>query len=96
MHTIDEIATDNSEYGYRYIHQQLLEYGFNIGKDRALKYMQLMGIQALYPNKKRLTSIKNSEHTIFPYLLKEYRSRTGKTKQIYVPTPNEVWSGDIT
>lgn len=96
MNTIDEIATDNSEYGYRYIHQQLLEYGYNIGKDRVLKYMQLMGIQALYPTKKRLTSIKNPEHTIFPYLLKEYWSRTGKTKQIYVPTPNEVWSGDIT
>ena len=96
MHTIDEIATDNSEYGYRYIHQQLLEDGYNIGKDRVLKYMQLMGIQALYPTKKRLTSIKNPEHTIFPYLLKEYWSRTGKTKQIYVPTPNEVWSGDIT
>ena len=96
MHTIDEIATDNSEYGYRYIHQQLLEYGYNIGKDRVLKYMQLMGIQALYPTKKRLSSIKNPEHTIFPYLLKEYWSRTGKTKQIYVPAPNEVWSGDIT
>ena len=96
MNTIDEIATDNSEYGYRYIHQQLLEYGYNIGKDRVLKYMQLMGIQALYPTKKRLSSIKNPEHTIFPYLLKEYWSRTGKTKQIYVPTPNKVWSGDIT
>ena len=69
MHTIDEIATDNSEYGYRYIHQQLREDGYNIGKDRVLKYMQLMGIQALYPTKKRLTSIKNPEHTIFPYLL---------------------------
>ena len=96
MHTIDEIATDNSEYGYRYIHQQLREDGYSIGKDRVLKYMQFMGIQALYPTKKRLTSIKNPEHTIFPYLLKEYWSRTGKTKQIYVSTPNEVWSGDIT
>lgn len=96
MHTIDEIATDNSEYGYRYIHQQLLEDGYNIGKDRVLKYMQFMGIQAIYPTKKRLTSIGNPEHKIYEYLLKEYWTKTGRTKQIYVPTPNEVWSGDIT
>ena len=96
MHTIDEIATDNSEYGYRFIHQQLLEDGYNIGKDRVLKYMQFMGIQAIYPTKKKLTSIKNQEHKIYEYLLKEYWTRTGRTKQIYVPTPNEVWSGDIT
>lgn len=96
MHTIDEIATDNSEYGYRYIHRQLIEDGYIIGKDRVLKYMQSMGIQAIYPTKKRLTSIKNPEHKIYEYLLKPYWTRTGRTKQVYVPTPNEVWSGDIT
>lgn len=96
MHTIDEIAIDNSEYGYRLIHRQLLENGYAIGKDRVLKYMQFMGIQAIYPTKKRLTSIKNPEHQIYEYLLKPYWTRTGRTKQVYVPTPNEVWSGDIT
>jgi putative transposase len=96
MHVIDEIATDNSEYGYRLIHQQLLEDGYSIGKDRVLKYMQIMGIQAIYPTTERLTSIKNPEHIIYPYLLKEYWTQTGRTKQVYVPTPNEVWSGDIT
>lgn len=96
MHTIDEVATENSEYGYRFIHQQLLEDGYSIGKDRVLKYMQFMGIQAIYPTKKRLTSIKNQEHKVYEYLLKEYWTKTGKTKQIYVPSPNEVWSGDIT
>ena len=96
MHVIDEIATDNSEYGYRLIHQQLLEDGYSIGKDRVLKYMQIMGIQAIYPTKKRLTSIKNQEHKVYEYLLKEYWTQTGGTKQVYVPTPNEVWSGDIT
>lgn len=96
MHTIDEIATDNSEYGYRYIHRQLIEDGYIIGKDRVLKYMQSMGVQAIYPTKKRLTSIKNPEHKIYEYLLKPYWTRTGRTKQVYVPTPNEVWSGDIT
>lgn len=96
IHTIDEIATDNSEYGYRLIHQQLLEEGYSIGKDRVLKYMQFMGIQAIYPTKKRLSSIKNKEHKIYDYLLKEYWTNTQRTRQVYVPTPNEVWSGDIT
>jgi len=96
LNTIDEIATNNSEYGYRFIHQQLLEDGYAIGKDRVLKYMQFMGIQAIYPTKKSLTSLKNQEHKIYEYLLKGYWTRTAKTKKIYVPSPNEVWSGDIT
>jgi putative transposase len=96
MHAIDEIATDNSEYGYRYIHQQLLEDGYSIGKDRVLKYMQFMGIQAIYPMKRRVTSIKHPEHQVYEYLLKQYWQTNGKKKTVYVPTPNEVWSGDIT
>ena len=96
MHAIDEIATDNCEYGYRFIHQQLLEDGHVIGKDRVLKYMQVMGIQAVYPKKKCLTSIGNPEHKVYAYLLKEYWTRIGRKKQVYVPTVNEVWSGDIT
>ncbi|MBD3796074.1 MAG: IS3 family transposase, partial [Epsilonproteobacteria bacterium] len=96
LHAIDEIYTDNSEYGYRFIHKQLLEDGHSIGKDRVLKYMGILGIQAVYLAKKRVTSLKNSEHKIYPYFLKEYRTTTGKTKRVYVDTPNEVWSGDIT
>jgi putative transposase len=96
LNAMDEIYTDNPEYGYRYIHQQLLEDGFNIGKDRVLKYMQLLGINAIYPHKKKLTSIKNEEHFIYKYLLKEYWTVNGRTKTVTVPNANEVWSGDIT
>jgi putative transposase len=35
-------------------------------------------------------------HHIYEYLLKPYWVKNGKTKQIHVDTPNEVWSGDIT
>jgi len=42
--------------------------------------MQLMRIQAIYPTKKRLTSIKNQEHKVYEYLLKEYWTQTGRTK----------------
>jgi len=96
LDAIDEIYTDNPEYGYRMIHRQLVENGHSIGKERVLKYMGLLGIQAIYPTKRRITSLKNSEHKIYPYLLKEYWTDTGKSKQVQVDNPNEVWSGDIT
>lgn len=97
LNQIDEIYTDNPEYGYRMIHQQLIEDGYRIGNNRVLKYMGVLGIVALYPHKKKLTSIKNSEHSIYSYLLKEYWYKTGKkSKAVKVEAPNEVWSGDIT
>jgi len=93
MNCIDEIATDNSEYGYRFIHRQLLEEGHSIGKDRVLKYMQIMGIQAIFPQKKKLTSIKDQQHETYSYLLSQYHNAK---KQVVIDQPNEVWSGDIT
>ena len=96
LHKIDEIATDNSEYGYRFIYEQLKEGGFNIGKHRVLKYMGILGIQAIYPTKRKFTSLKNQAHPIYEYLLKQYWTKVGRRKTVYVPTPNEVWSGDIT
>jgi putative transposase len=44
MHKIDEIYANVSFYGYRRIHKQLKEYGFNIGVNRVLRYMNLLDI----------------------------------------------------
>jgi len=96
LNRIDEIYTDNPDYGYRYIHRQLLEDGFNIGKDRVLKYMGTMGIEAIYPHRKKSTSIKDIGHKIHSYLLEPYWTTSGKTNTVYVPHVNQVWSGDIT
>lgn len=96
LNRIDEIYTDNPEYGYRYIHRQLMEDGFVIGKGRVLKYMRVIGIEAIYPKKKKLTSIKDKEHKVYKYLLDKYWSKSGKIKKIDVPNVNEVWSSDIT
>ena len=96
LHAIDKIYTDNPEYGYRFIHKQLLEDGVKVGRDKVLSYMHKLGISAIYPHKKRDTSIKHPEHHIYDYLLKPYWTKNGKIKQINVDTPNEVWSGDIT
>jgi len=96
MDRIDEIYTDNPDYGYRYIYKSLLEEGFNIGRDRTLKYMSIMGIEALYPKKKRSISIQNKAHKIYPYLLGSYWQKSNGSRSVYVPKSNEVWSGDIT
>jgi len=96
LNRIDEIYTDNPDYGYRYIHRQLLEDGFNIGKDRVLKYMGTRGIEAIYPHKKKSTSIKDIGHKIHSYLLEPYWTTSVKTKTVHVPYVNQVWSGDIT
>ncbi len=97
LNHIDKIYMNNPDYGYRMVHQQLKVDGYIIGNNRVLKYMRILGIQALYPHKKKITSIKNGKHPIYPYLLKPYWYKTGqKTKAVEVDTPNKVWSGDIT
>ena len=96
LNRIDTIYTDNPDYGYRYIHRQLLEDGFNVGKDRVLKYMRAIGIEAIYPHKKKSTSIKDIGHKIHSYLLEPYWTTSGKTNTVHVPNVNQVWSGDIT
>lgn len=96
LNRIDEIYTDNPEFGYRYIYHQLLEDGFSIGRDRVLKYMRMMEIEAIYPHKKKSTSIKDNEHKVYSYLLDQYWTKSRTTKTVHVPNVNEVWSGDIT
>lgn len=96
LNKIDEIYTDNPDYGYRYIHQQLLEDGFDIGRDRVLKYMGIIGIEAIYPHKKKSTSTKDGQHKIYSYLLEPYWTKSGRSKTVHVPYVNAVWSGDIT
>jgi putative transposase len=96
LNKIDEIYTENPEYGYRYIYKQLLEEGFHIGRDRVLKYMGMMGIEAIYPQKKKSVSTNDVQHKIHSYLLDKYWRNSGKTRTVFVPNSNEVWSGDIT
>jgi putative transposase len=87
MSRIDEIYTHiSSTYGYRFMHQQLLEDGYRIGVNKVNRLMNVMGIQAIFPKKRKLTSIKNHEHRVYPYLLRD----------LEINRPNQVWSADIT
>lgn len=95
MKKIEQIYLENPEYGYRFIHKQLLEDGYCVGRDRVLKYMRKLNIQGICP-KKRKGSNNSKSHKTHSYLLGEYWVDNGNTRSIYIPHTNEVWSGDIT
>ena len=84
MTRIDEIYTAYPFYGSRKITIALKEEGLSICRERVQKLMRQMAIEAIYP-KPRL-SIKDKQHTIYPYLLANYS----------IERPNQVWSSDIT
>jgi putative transposase len=81
---IDVIYTDKPYYGHRKIWQELLRRGRLIGRDRTLKYMQIMGLKPFYPH--RGTSIPDKQHKVYPYLLRD----------VLICRPNQVWAADIT
>ena len=78
--------SSNCVYGYRKItkHLQMLDYIVNHKK--VLRVMSEMGIEGIYPRKKFSTSIVNSSHKIYPYLL----------EGLTISHPNHVWATDIT
>lgn len=84
MNRIDELLTQNPTDGYRTLRDELVGEGYEIGKDRVLKYMQIMGLSAIYPQKK--TTVPNKQHKVYPYLL----------KGLEIDRPNQVWASDIT
>ena len=93
MHRIDEIYTERSTLGYRMIHAKLKEEGYHVGRNKVHRLMRTMGIAAIYPKRKRCTSIGDKEHKVYPYALEAFKDEKGR---IIVDRPNRVWSGDIT
>lgn len=89
----DETAIANEIYelwlkrpagGYRKITEQLKRNGHNINHKKVLRIMRDMKIQAIYPKPK--TSVADSEHQKYPYLLAD----------LPITAPNQVWATDIT
>ena len=71
-------------YGYRKIHEALLDKNFRHNIKKTQRLMALTGLCAVAPYKK--TSIPNKKHKVFPYLL----------KNLVIDHPNQVWQTDIT
>jgi putative transposase len=84
MRRIDGLYLKYPFYGSRKMVLSLKQQGIHVCRDRIRRLMKLMGIAAIY--QKPNTSQKNSEHKIYPYLLKD----------LTIDRPNQVWATDIT
>jgi len=84
MDHMDRMHTDNPAWGSRQLVSQLKELGYKIGRYKVRRFMNEMGIEAIYP--KPNLSKPMSGHKIYPYLLRN-KPITG---------PNQAWSIDIT
>jgi putative transposase len=84
MREIDGIYTRWPFFGARRISFELKQRGHCCGRRHTGTLMSLMGLEAIYPRKR--LSIRNPEHKVFPYLL----------RNVQIDRPNQVWSTDIT
>jgi len=78
------IYQDHPYYGYRRMTIKLRELGIIINHKKVHHLLKRAGIKAIYPKKR--TTIRNPDHTVFPYLLKGMK----------IGRPNRVWQVDIT
>jgi len=83
-HRIDEIYTQCPFYGSRKIAAQLQREGLGLNRKTVARYMNEMGIAALYPGPN--LSKRNHKEGIYPYLLRNISSAY----------PNHIWGIDIT
>ena len=84
MRVIDKQYTKTPFYGWPRMTVCLQKQGYQVNHKRVYRLMRKMGIQAIHPRKR--VKNKRSEHTIYPYLLKDTQ----------IARPHQVWSTDIT
>lgn len=84
---IDRIYTDCPFYGSRRMQAELAQsHETDICRDHVRRLMREMGIEAIYPRKKKGLSQADPLHQKYPYLL----------RNLDVIRPNQVWGSDIT
>lgn len=86
MHRIDEIYTKRPFYGSRRMKVALEDRHLYICRDHVRRLMRLMGLEAVYPKKRKGLSDPNDQHQKYPYLL----------TNITASFPNHIWGTDIT
>ena len=69
MRRMDELHMDYPFYGSRQLMRHLRREGVTAGRHRIRRLMAVMGMEATY--RRPRTSVANSEHRIFPYLLRD-------------------------
>ncbi len=87
MNIMDEIYTNCPTGGSRTMKTILKrEHGIIVGRRHIRTLMAKMGIEAIYPKKKKYLSQPDKQNKIYPYLL----------RNLPIVRPNQVWSIDIT
>jgi len=81
---IDELYTESPFYGSRRITALLRREGYQVNRKAVQRHMREMGIAGICPGPN--LSRRNSEHRVFPYLL----------RGLAIDAPNQVWGVDIT
>ena len=86
MKLIDEQYIETPFYGIDKMTEQLRRMGHQVNHKRIRRLMRQMGLEAIYPRRRRGLSIPDKQHKIYPYLLRD----------VQIIRPDQVWSADIT
>jgi putative transposase len=86
MKLIDKQYVETPFYGIDKMTEYLCREGYHVNHKRVRRLMRQMGLEAVYPRRKRGLSISDRQHKIYPYLL----------RGVAVTRPDQVWSADIT
>lgn len=84
MNQIDLIYTRHPYFGSRRMMHTLNMLDFEVGREKVVSLMRLMGLEAVYPGPN--LSKRNKAHKVYPYLL----------RRLTIDHPNQVWGVDIT
>ena len=84
MRLIDAQFLETPWYGSRQMARQLRRDGQEVGRKRVRRLMAVMGLVPIYQRPR--TTVPNSEHRIWPYLL----------RGVVIDRPNQVWCADLT
>jgi len=84
MRLIDAQFLETPWYGSRQMARHLRRDGHAVGRKRVRRLMAVMGLVPIYQRPR--TTVPNSEHRIWPYLL----------RGMVIDRPNQVWCTDIT
>ena len=86
MRIIDEQYVETPFYGIEKMTRWLRRKQHCVNPKRIRRLMRQMGLEAVYPRRKRGLSMPNKQHKIYPYLLDDVK----------VTRRDQVWSTDIT
>ena len=86
MKLIDKQYINTPFYGIDKMTEWLRRQGHHVNHKRVRRLMRQMGLEAVYPRRKRFLSMPDKHHKIYPYLLKD----------VQISRPDQVWSADIT